>query len=236
MAKEGASAYADVDGETVHDIPCTAIRGRAGTHGKTFAGWINLEEGTMRFDCAEELPFYLEVDLRKAPFMSMSPPSESGARDGGSGYHHAEAEFASFSRPNPNGAETLEPTPEQTQPMTDVLPPSTPEAIRVPLDAPGAPVKKRPVDDEDNEQIDVVDESVKKAKTATEVAEEMDKAAKAVGNFWDHIEYLNHIRQSDQTGKLTSWTMSRIQKLCKIASETSPEDLAKFLERTDQTE
>jgi hypothetical protein len=97
MAKDGVSAYSEVDGEAVHDIPCTAIRGRAGNLGKTFSGYIDLETGNIRLDCAECPEFWLEINLQKVPCMSLQPP-ESGTSDGGEGYTQAKKEFESASR------------------------------------------------------------------------------------------------------------------------------------------
>lgn len=78
MGKRGESAYPEVDGEEVVDVPAQACVGRAGTLGKTFSGYINLRTGEMRFDCAEELPFYLIVNLSKVPAMAAQPLAPVG--------------------------------------------------------------------------------------------------------------------------------------------------------------
>lgn len=63
MGKRGESPYGIVNGETVHDIPAQACKGRTAKQGRTFSGYIDVENGKMRFDCAEEPEFYLEVNL-----------------------------------------------------------------------------------------------------------------------------------------------------------------------------
>ena len=78
MSDRGESAYGLVDGQEVVDIPARACAGRAGTLGKTFSGYLNLRTGKMRFDCAEELPFYLEVDLSKVPAFDAQPSGPAG--------------------------------------------------------------------------------------------------------------------------------------------------------------
>jgi len=72
MGKRGESAY-QVDGEVSHDIPAQACRGRTGVYGMTFSGMINLSDGTLRFDCAEDPTFYLKIDLGKVPHFAAAP-------------------------------------------------------------------------------------------------------------------------------------------------------------------
>lgn len=79
MGRRGESAYGNVDGEEVVDIPAQACRGRVGSLGKTFSGYYNLRTGEMRFDCAEELAFYLEVDLSKVS--GLDAQLESGGEE-----------------------------------------------------------------------------------------------------------------------------------------------------------
>jgi hypothetical protein len=73
MGRRGESAYNHVDGQTVHDIPAQAVRGRAGAQGQTFSGCVDLARGTIRIDCAEELPFHLEIDMAKVPHFAAAP-------------------------------------------------------------------------------------------------------------------------------------------------------------------
>jgi len=73
MAKRGQSAYACVDGEEVVDLPATSMQGRAGTLGKTFSGCLNLRSGTLVVNCAEDLTFWLKIDLSKVPAFSAAP-------------------------------------------------------------------------------------------------------------------------------------------------------------------
>jgi hypothetical protein len=84
MAKHGHSEYPHVDGETVCNIPPHACKGRTGTFGKTFIGYVDLEMGFLRFDCVEECGFYLHVDLRQVPAFSAAPggpDAEAAAAD-----------------------------------------------------------------------------------------------------------------------------------------------------------
>ena len=78
LGARGESAYGNVNGENVIDIPAQACKGRAGVHGKTFSGYFNMETGEMRFDCAEELPFYLQIDLSKVPALAYQPGASKG--------------------------------------------------------------------------------------------------------------------------------------------------------------
>jgi hypothetical protein len=78
MMERGRSAYAAVDGEETVAVPAQACVGRTGSLGKTFSGHLNLHTGRMRFDCAEELPFYLEVDLSKVPALNAHPQAPGG--------------------------------------------------------------------------------------------------------------------------------------------------------------
>lgn len=73
MAKAGESAYADVDGVEVVDLPATCMQGRSGTLGKTFAGYMNLQTGRLRVDCAEDPAFWLEIDLSIIPALAAAP-------------------------------------------------------------------------------------------------------------------------------------------------------------------
>lgn len=66
MARKGKSPYM-VDKETSFDIPCFTASGRTEPLGRTFSGMIDFVEGRLRFDCAEELPFYLDVNLGRVP-------------------------------------------------------------------------------------------------------------------------------------------------------------------------
>lgn len=86
----GESAYAHVDGVHVHDIPAQACHGRTGAHGKTFSGYFDAVSGELRFDCAEDLAFYLTIDLSKVPHFAAQPggplhaaASESFTSNGG---------------------------------------------------------------------------------------------------------------------------------------------------------
>ena len=78
LGRRGESAYSEVNGEDVVDVPVQACQGRAGTLGKTFSGYLNLRTGQMRFDCAEELAFYLCVDLSKVPALALHPDAPEG--------------------------------------------------------------------------------------------------------------------------------------------------------------
>ena len=71
--KGGSSPYACVDGQAVHLIPAKACTGRSGTHGKTFAGYLDIERGEIRLDCVEDPAFHLTVDLRQVPHLAASP-------------------------------------------------------------------------------------------------------------------------------------------------------------------
>jgi len=73
MGLRGQTAYACVDGEECVAIPAQVCTGRTGTSGKTFSGWINLRTGEMRFDCAEELPFHLQVRLGEIDAFKYAP-------------------------------------------------------------------------------------------------------------------------------------------------------------------
>ena len=73
MGQRGESAYGEVDGQVTHNIPAQACRGRSGDMGSTFTGCINLRTGKMRFDCANDPAFFLEVELSKVPTFAASP-------------------------------------------------------------------------------------------------------------------------------------------------------------------
>ena len=79
----GESAYACVDGVSVHDIPAQACHGRAGTHGKTFSGYFDAVSGELHFDCAEDPAFHLTIDLNKVPHFAAQPggPLHEAARE-----------------------------------------------------------------------------------------------------------------------------------------------------------
>lgn len=78
MGERGESAYAEVDGEYVVDVPAQACKGRVGDTGKTFSGYLDLRNGYMRFDCAEEFSFYLNVDLSQIPALAAQPSAPDG--------------------------------------------------------------------------------------------------------------------------------------------------------------
>lgn len=77
MGKRGQSAY-PVDGAAVVDIPPQACAGRSSACGKTFTGCLNLQTGHLRIDCAEDLSFYLEIDLSKVPAFAAQPSGPDG--------------------------------------------------------------------------------------------------------------------------------------------------------------
>jgi hypothetical protein len=70
---KGANPYGQVDGQSVHLIPAKACKGRTGTRGKTFVGYIDLLKGELRFDCAQDPRFHLTVDLSQVPHFAASP-------------------------------------------------------------------------------------------------------------------------------------------------------------------
>ena len=88
MGELGQSAYL-VDGMTVHDIPAQAISGSVRPHGKTFSGEIDLVNGEIKINCAEELSFWLRVDLNQVPHFA--------ARPGGPLHAQAHESFTSHS-------------------------------------------------------------------------------------------------------------------------------------------
>ena len=73
MGRRGESAYGNVDGGSVHDLPAQAICGRSGACGTTFSGCIDLVRGTIRIDCADDPAFWLEIDFTKAPHFAAAP-------------------------------------------------------------------------------------------------------------------------------------------------------------------
>ena len=89
MGRRGNSAYDIVDAAGKHDIPAHACRGRTGAQmpftGKTFSGYLDLDNGKMRFDCVEDSSFWLEIDLNQVPLLSLAP--------GGREYEAAVTEF-----------------------------------------------------------------------------------------------------------------------------------------------
>lgn len=74
LSAKGESTY-HIDGETIVDVPVTALRGSAGTLGKTFCGVLNLETSKMRIDCAEAPEFWLQIDFNKIPALAAAPGS-----------------------------------------------------------------------------------------------------------------------------------------------------------------
>lgn len=70
MGERNESAYA-IDGESTHNIPAQAIRGRGGV----FSGYIDLENGFIRID-SSDLSFWLEINLRDIPCFSAAPGGE----------------------------------------------------------------------------------------------------------------------------------------------------------------
>ena len=83
MGARNESAFSNVDGETVIDVPAQALRGRAGSAGKTFSGYFDLLNGKIRLECAEELGFWLEIDIGAIPGLASAPGGHdaSAARD-----------------------------------------------------------------------------------------------------------------------------------------------------------
>ena len=79
----GESAYACVDGVSVHDIPAQACHGRAGTHGKTFSGYLDEPNLVIHLDCAEAPEFHLTIDLSKVTSWAAQPggPLHAEARE-----------------------------------------------------------------------------------------------------------------------------------------------------------
>lgn len=77
MGKRGESAY-PIDGEECVNIPTQACTGRTGALGKTFTGFINLQTGHLRIDCADDPSFYLEIDLNKIPAFAAQPTGPEG--------------------------------------------------------------------------------------------------------------------------------------------------------------
>ena len=71
--RNGSNPYGQVDGQSVHLIPAKACKGRTCTRGKTFVGFMDLERGELRFDCAEDPSFHLTVDLSQVPHFAASP-------------------------------------------------------------------------------------------------------------------------------------------------------------------
>lgn len=69
----GSNPYGHVDGQSVHLIPAKACKGRTGTQGKTFVGYIDLVRGELRFDCAQDPSFHLTVDLSQVPHFAAGP-------------------------------------------------------------------------------------------------------------------------------------------------------------------
>jgi hypothetical protein len=94
MGSAGESPYGEVDGETIVDIPAQAVKGRSGTHGKTFSGHFDMETGTFRVDCAEDPCFWLEIDTNKIPAFAAAP--------GGPAAQAAAAEFEEAKRQRQN--------------------------------------------------------------------------------------------------------------------------------------
>jgi hypothetical protein len=85
------SAHGAVDGEEVINIPSQCFRGRSGGTGSVFSGMLNLRTGRMRFDCANDLAFWMEIDLFSAPGLAHAP--------GGAGADAAQQEFEAAAEP-----------------------------------------------------------------------------------------------------------------------------------------
>jgi len=83
MGARNESAYAEVDGERTIDVPAQAVRGRTGSLGKTFSGYFDLLDGTIRINCAEDSAFWLEIDIGAIPGLASAPGGHdaSAARD-----------------------------------------------------------------------------------------------------------------------------------------------------------
>lgn len=90
MARTGESAYGCVDGEAVVDLPATCIEGRSGAVGKTFSGFLDLQNGKLRVDCAEDPTMWLEIDLRNVPAFAAAP---GGAASVAAGEEYREAAY-----------------------------------------------------------------------------------------------------------------------------------------------
>jgi hypothetical protein len=89
MGARDESPYGNVDGDSVLNIPAQAIQGLAGTHGKTFAGYYDQEQGFIRVDCAEDPCFWLEIDMTRIPALAAA----LAAAPGGPVAQAAAAEF-----------------------------------------------------------------------------------------------------------------------------------------------
>ena len=79
MGERGESAYDDVNGEDVVDIPAQAIQGRAGAGGKTFSGRLDLNSGMLRVDCADEPAFWMQINLLEVPALALQPGQTAAA-------------------------------------------------------------------------------------------------------------------------------------------------------------
>ena len=80
MGEQGQSAYGNVDGEAVHDIPAQACKGHSGNRGGTFSGYFDEEHGKIRVDCADDPCFWLEIDLAKMPRFANEPGGQEARR------------------------------------------------------------------------------------------------------------------------------------------------------------
>ncbi len=83
MGLRGESAYENVDGVNVHDIPAQACGGRAGVYGKTFSGYLDEPNLIIHINCAEAPDFHLTIDLSKVSTWAAQPggPLHAEARE-----------------------------------------------------------------------------------------------------------------------------------------------------------
>jgi hypothetical protein len=77
MGLRGESAYDAVNGEDIIDIPAQACHGRSG-NGKTFSGMMNLHNGQLRLDCADDPCFHLTIDFTKVPGVAAHSMGDAG--------------------------------------------------------------------------------------------------------------------------------------------------------------
>ena len=68
------------DGQESVDVPASAVEGRTGVLGKTFSGVLNLRTGKLRLDCAEDLSFWIEIEMSKIPALHHAP-EQAGANE-----------------------------------------------------------------------------------------------------------------------------------------------------------
>jgi hypothetical protein len=90
MGARDDSSYGNVGVfDHLFNIPAQAFKGRAGTRGKTFAGYYDQEQGFIRVDCAEDPCFWLEIDMTRIPALAAA----LAAAPGGPAAQAAAAEF-----------------------------------------------------------------------------------------------------------------------------------------------